>query len=121
MGHAERHALYNKAAIEKMKPAMQALEANIRETFPSKGLPAEDEHARSEILSAMGSLGSVDTRRLENKEYASTIDRSIALVTGAAPDAVREKVTTDPVIMAGLAQLTVAISTQHSGAKSAKR
>ncbi len=114
---------YNSAAIAEMKPLLQKIEAETRETFPKEGAKgdvpgSEAQHSRSTILSALGTLGSANIRRIDNPKYAETIKEAIDLVvTGAhSPNAhqdgtqtfVREKVSSDPKILEGLAQLDLA-------------
>lgn len=109
---------YDVAAIEKMKPLVRAIEAQTREAFPQAGMDGETLHSRTATLSALGTLGSVDVRRLENPQYAATLMQDIDLVVSGAhsPDSrndeiqrtVRKEMTSNSSIQNGLAQLELA-------------
>ena len=117
---------FDVAAVEAMKPRVQAIEAETRAAFPDKGLSDEGKHSRSAILSALGTLGSADHRRLNNPDYAETVRDAIELTVVGAKSAsaqndaiqnsVRGKVSHDRAIMAGLAQLEAAVMLNQSAA-----
>lgn len=110
---------YDRDVIKTMKPLMQAIEAKLKEEFPASATVTDDQrYAREAVLSAVGTLGSADTRRLDNPDYARTIHESTKIVTGncdlAKTDRTFQKratelVASNPDVVNGLAQLEAAI------------